>query len=89
MNLIKVTEVPKKKVPKREDFSERKSLHNYFKEFMKMNTQYVQVVYSPAEYANHKSALASIQLSLTRCCLPIKVVTREKNIYLVRTDLTD
>ena len=89
MKFVRVNEIPKKRMPTRGELAEYKPLHAYFREFMKMNAKYVQVVFSPSEYCSHSSALSSIQLSITRCGLPIKVVTREKNIYLMRTDLKD
>ena len=57
-------------------------------EFVAMGVKYVRVEFYKGEYSGHESMRITLRDSLNRCPdLPIKVVQRGTDIYLVRTDM--
>lgn len=89
MNFIPVDHIPKKNTPQAGEYSEFKPMHNYLREFMKMNAKAVQVIFKPSEYANAKSAYVSLRQAIGRYKLPIKASMRGNEVYLTRTDMED
>ena len=86
MIFIPVEEIPKKRTPKAGEFVEYKSVHDYLKEFMKMDVKYAKVSINRFDYASDTSACTVFHVSIKRHGFPIKVVRRGEDIYLVRTD---
>lgn len=56
-------------------------------EFVNMGVKNVKATYAPSEYKNLNSCQAVLRKAIKREHLPIKVMIRGEDIYLVRTDM--
>lgn len=56
-------------------------------EFVNMGVKNVKVTYAPNAYKNVASCYSTLYSAAKREGLPIKVITRKGEIYLVRTDM--
>lgn len=56
-------------------------------EFVNMGVKNVKVTFKPDEYKNLNSCQATLYKAIKREHLPIRVMTRGGDIYLVRTDM--
>ena len=81
---MRFTEV--KEVPMR---SNRRNtlLVKELEEFVNMGVKNVKVTFTPGEYKNANSCQATLHKAIKREHLPIRVMIRGGDIYLVRTDM--
>ena len=56
-------------------------------EFVNMGVKNVKVTYAPGEYKNLNSCQATLHKAIKGEHLPIRVMIRGEDIYLVRTDM--
>lgn len=56
-------------------------------EFVNMGVKNVKVTFTPGEYKNSNSCQATLHKAIKREHLPIRVMIRGEDIYLVRTDM--
>lgn len=56
-------------------------------EFVNMGVKNVKVTFTPGEYKNLNSCQATLRKAIKREHLPIRVMIRGEDIYLVRTDM--
>ena len=56
-------------------------------EFVNMGVKNVKVTFKPDEYKNLNSCQATLYKAIKREHLPIRVMIRGRDIYLVRTDM--
>lgn len=56
-------------------------------EFVNMGVKIVKATYAPGEYKNLNSCQATLHKAIKREHLPIRVMSRGEDIYLVRTDM--
>ena len=56
-------------------------------EFVSMGVKNVKVTYAPGEYKNLNSCQATLHKAIKGEHLPIRVMIRGEDIYLVRTDM--
>ena len=56
-------------------------------EFVNMGVKNVKVTFTPGEYKNSNSCQATLHKAIKKEHLPIKVIMRKGEIYLVRTDM--
>ena len=57
------------------------------REFMAMDVKTVKVVYTAHEYKRYKTCYEALYRTVKRLGLPIQVVTRDKEIFLIRKDI--
>lgn len=67
----------------------RTKLQVILEDFMKMSTPCARVLLEEKSYSNMASAQSSFQKAAKRLTLPIKVVCRNNQLYLLRTDLIE
>ena len=56
-------------------------------EFVNMGVKNVKVTFTPSEYKNPSSCQVTLHKAIKREHLPIRVMVRGGDIYLVRTDM--
>lgn len=56
-------------------------------EFVNMGVKNVKVTFTPGEYKNLNSCQSTLRKAIKREHLPIRVMIRGEDIYLVRTDM--
>ena len=78
MKLVKVKEVPSRVNHK---------IWEYLNEFMQMNTAVVRVEIADGEYKCVANARGSFDNAIKRIKIPVKTMTREGKLYLIRTDM--
>lgn len=71
----------------KKEYCPKKNLKNEIKAFMSMNVKSVKVVFTKKEYACATAASGSLRYYIRTNELPIKVMIRNGNVYLLRTDL--
>ena len=81
MTFTKVDEVPKY------EHKQRHKLGIYLKEFMASNIKVAKVNFVEGEYKSLKSAHESLRVAAKRWVLPIDVVKRGDEVFLVRRDI--
>lgn len=81
MTLVAVKALPEKIK------GEYKSAIPVLKEFMNMNTRYARIEFAMYEYSDTVSARGSIERQAKIYNLPIKVLNRNGECYLKRTDI--
>ena len=62
-------------------------LGKYLEEFMRMNVKVARVDLSEREYASPRGCQTTLHTAIKRRAMPIKAVMRNKEVYLVRTDM--
>ena len=85
MRFIEVKEIPESK--KNKPVVEYHKLAAELEEFIRMNVKYVKVVFGQNEYLHHDGGRLCLIRAANRNGYPIKVVTRGKDLYLIRTDI--
>lgn len=80
MRFTEVKEVPK--IRRRNGL-----LVKELEEFVNMGVKNVKVTFKPDEYKNLNSCQATLRKTIKREHLPIRVMSRGEDFYLVRTDM--
>ena len=80
MRFTEVKEVPK--IRRRNGL-----LVKELEEFVNMGVKNVKVTFKPDEYKNLNSCQATLRKAIKREHLPIRVMSRGEDIYLIRTDM--
>lgn len=78
MKLVKVKEVPVRVNHK---------ISEYLDEFMQMDTAVVQVEIAEGEYKSMSIARNVFDQTIKRTRVPVKTMTREGKLYLIRIDM--
>ena len=63
------------------------NLKRFLEEFMHTNVKHFKVEYTDGEYRNSNVAYESLRVAAKRHKCPIKVTTRNGEVYLTRTDM--
>lgn len=74
-------------LPPKSSYRPMKSLFLMLEEFMESGVKYAQVVLEPGDYNRAENARNSLTSASKYYGYPIKVVTRDGELYLVRKDL--
>lgn len=89
MTLVPVEKLPGKHTRKDVAHCDNKSVRTYLREFMKMNVKYARVNFTGTDYSDISIAHRAIRNSAYRSALPIQVMRRSGQLYLIRKDLED
>lgn len=81
MKFIKVNEVPKR--------GSQNNLMEFIRNFIDSDFTYARVEYNDMEYKHPESCVSSLSASIKRSKAPCRAITRNKVIYIVRTDRGD
>lgn len=76
-----VKELPKKAL------RDRKDLQGFLKEKMLTNAKYQKLIFGEHEYKSLSSAQSSIAKAILCGDFPFKIKARNRELYLIRTDL--
>lgn len=79
MKFVEVKEVPEVRC--------RKNLQGYLNEFMAWNIKVAKVEFNEKEYKNARSAQASFHKAIKTSKLPLTIIKRNDEIFLVRNDM--
>lgn len=70
----------------------RKGMHNglqqFLQEFYDSKIEFAKVEFKENEYVNSDSCCSSLRAAIKRSCLPIKVISINKEIFLINKDMT-
>ena len=83
MRFIEVKEIPEKNQSK----VQYHVLYEELEEFMNMNVKQVRVIVGEHEYSSYLIARESLAKAVRYHGLPIKIITRKNDLYLMRTDI--
>lgn len=78
MKLVKVKEMPSRR---------NNDVQGYLTEFMQMNVPVVRVDFASKEYKSVHSAAGSFIKAIKRLNIPAKLMIRDGQVYLIRTDI--
>lgn len=80
---MKFTQV--EKIPNK---GRRNGLQQFLQEFYDSKIEFAKVEFKENEYVNSDSCCSSLQAAIKRSCLPIKVISINKEIFLINKDMT-
>lgn len=80
MKFVKVDVLP----ARGNNTSNNKILHQFLTDFLGSNIEVARVEWGKDEYLNHMSCYTSLNKAALRYEMPIRVISRNGNIYLVR-----
>ncbi len=89
MKFIPVDNVPGRGARTADQQVAQKLTRQILNEFISMRTKTVKVDLDPNDYANSEVAYVALRASVKYGSLPINVIRRGKEVYLVRTDMEE
>lgn len=84
---MRFIEVKKEDIPRKAKKAESHNCEAEIREFLSMNTEAVKVIIGRSEFKNSMSAHQALNNAVKRYQAPIRVVSVDNDIYLIRKDI--
>lgn len=89
MKFIPVDNVPGRGARTADQQVAQKLTRQHLTEFMSMGDKYAKVDLNPGDYANSEVAYIALRASVKYADLPITVIRRGEDVYLMRNDMEE